>query len=137
MRTKDIVTVMKAVSQYSKEIVGFNPVLWLSDDKNIALVNDEGDITLFEYESKGVYSGHYFLFSRGKKAVLVCRKFLQEFFEEYPVEILKGLTPVENLGARWMNNVLGFETHCVTETVAGPCLVVTMTREQFYKVKEK
>lgn len=130
MRSKDFITMMKSVSPHLHRIIGFNPVSWITDDNNIMLVEGE-DVALFEHKSPGVYSGHYMMKSRGSVALASCKKLLKEFFQEYDVEVLTGLTPVENLGARWMNKKLGFEQHLVVETANGPHLLVMMTREQY------
>ena len=84
-------------------IDGFNPEDWLADHKNIAL-EISGDFALFEYVNKGVYTGHYFFKSRGKRAVERGRDLLHEaFMGGHGIKAIRGLSPLEKLGARWLN----------------------------------
>ena len=51
MRTYDVNKVKAATAQYAREIEGFHPEEWLSDEKNIALINDKDDVALFEHQA--------------------------------------------------------------------------------------
>ena len=130
MRTFEENDVVPAVAQYAHRITGFYPKEWLEDNKNVALINDRGDVALFEYYSKGVYTGHYFFWSRGKEAVSSAEDFLSEFFTEYDVEVLQGWTPLVNRGARWMNKRLGFKSYGVL-LFEDPCEHVMMTKQEW------
>jgi hypothetical protein len=134
MRTFDIEKVVAATQDYETE--GFHPSEWLSHDGNIALINDNEDIALFEEQSDlapGTVCGHYFFFSRGKQAVKAAENFLEEIFSEpeYSVKTIMGLTPTDHKGALWMNKRLGFKEHGTVDTVIGPCKFVLMTKEQW------
>jgi hypothetical protein len=134
MRTFDLDKVLAATSQYAEEIEGFNPEEWISNEKNIALVNDNSDIALFEHQVAltDTVCGHYFFFSRGKEAVKAAEEFLGEIFSsKYYVETITGLTPETHKGALWMNRRLGFKDHGQVSTVIGPCRFVILTKEQW------
>lgn len=134
LRTYDIVKVKQATSQYAEEIEGFDPEEWLANEMNIALINKNDDIALFEHQVNltNTVCGHYFFFSRGKEAVKAAKDFLKEIFsDDYYVETITGLTPVEHKGALWMNRKLGFKDHGQVDTIIGPCRFVMLTKEQW------
>jgi hypothetical protein len=135
-RTFDPVKVKAATAQYAEEIEGFHPDDWLANDMNIALTNEDDDIALFEHQVDltNTVCGHYFFFSRGKKAVKASKEFLEEIFSgKYYVETIIGLTPETHKGALWMNRRLGFKDHGQVKTVIGPCRFVMLTKEQWHK----
>lgn len=133
MRTYDIQKIVAATSQYSDEIEGFSPSEWVNNDLNIALINDNEDIALFEHQDGLVNTvcGHYFFWSRGKEAYTAAQEFLKEVFTSTYIETITGLTPVEHKGALWMNRKLGFTEHGNVQTVVGPCRFVLLTKEQW------
>lgn len=101
-----------------------------TDGPNICL-RDKNDLAFFENESKGVWSGHYFFESRGKTALTLAKSFLKEFCQEIQPNIIKGLTPLEKLGARWMSRQLGFKSYGVVQTIVGPCELFILTKEDW------
>jgi hypothetical protein len=123
--------VAQAVAQYAEEIVGLDIPSWLKNPKNIALTNDNKDVVMFEDQagSLGAVCGHYFLFSRGRKAIEACKEFLAELFTETDVKIVLGLTPENNKAALWMNRQLGFKEHGTIETEIGPCRFVILSKD--------
>lgn len=134
MRTYTPGIVKAATAQYATDIVGFNVDEWLDTPVNVALVNSAGDVALFEHrpEFPQTVYGHYFFFSRGKEAIAAAEEFLQEIFQsEYYVNTITGLTPIENKGAVWMNKHLGFVEQGCVETEAGPCILVSLTKQQW------
>lgn len=131
MRTFNIDKVIEATSQYADSIEDFYPEEWLENIDNIALINENDDVMLFQYIKDGTYFGHYFLFSRGREAVRAASEFIQELFAEYPVNRIVGLTPITNLGARWMNKRINFKSQGVMDTIAGPCELVVQTKEEW------
>lgn len=136
VRTYDTQTIAQAVADYSSQVSGFDPEAWVQDDQNIALVNDNGDVALFErqWRAPTTVAGHYFFKSRGKIAREVAKDFLWEIFlGPYQVEIIAGLTPVEHLGALWMNKQLGFKQHGEIETPSGKFKFVMLTKQEWLK----
>lgn len=109
MRTFDSDLVAKEVLHWKGPLEGFDPVQWLQDQKNIALLRAE-DLALFQYELPGIYIGHYFFNSRGKGALVSGSRLLAEIFSYKEVEAVKGYTPLTNLGARWISRQLGFKS---------------------------
>lgn len=133
MRTFDVDLVSKAVSQYGK-VTGFYPEEWLQDKNNVALTNDNEDVALFQRTEEGLSSvyGHYFFWSRGKKAVKAAKEFLVEIFTgPYNVEVIIGLTPVEHKGAVWMNKQLGFKTVAVMPSIHGDMNMVLLNKSEW------
>lgn len=130
-RTWDIETVINATNQYRENITGFYPVEWLLDNDNLAFSNEFGDVALFEKMYPGVYTGHYFFLCRGKKALKTARETLDLVFKEFPVKVIRGITPSEHLGARWMSRQLGFKSHGFVETIKGVEEVFILTKEDW------
>ena len=134
MRTYDVEKIKAAVSQYSTEIEGFYPEEWVENELNVALINENDDIALFENQLglENTVCGHYFFWSRGKQAYEAAKKFLEEIFsDDSYVQTITGLTPIEHKGALWMNRRLGFKEHGDVSTSVGPCRFVILTKEQW------
>ena len=138
MRTYDVEKVKAATAQYAEEIVGFDPEEWLSDPLNIALINDNEDIALFENQiaATNAVCGHYFFFSRGKEAVKAATQFLREIFC-YDVQTIVGITPEDNKGAIWMNRRLGFKEYGQVATEVGPCRLVVLTKKEWEQINNE
>lgn len=103
---------------------------WAADDRNIA-IEEDGDYGVFEYFLPGVYTGHYFFLSRGSKAKRIAVDMLNEIFDTYEAEVIRGLTPVHHRGALWMNRQLGFQSYGVVDTIAGPHELFILLKEDF------
>lgn len=104
---------------------------WVANPANIALLNDKGDLALFE-PSPGAYSGHYYFKSRGKQAIISGRELLNELFNtEYNIHVLIGLVPIKHLGARWMTKKLGFTPNGVVKIKDNPYEMFILTRKEF------
>lgn len=114
MQTRNIEKIQKAVLQYPEAANNFDAKTWIENERNIALINEQEDVALFERydQQQNAVFGHYFFFSRGKEAIETANQFLKEIFTtpEYSVKIILGFTPVEHKAALWMNKRLGFET---------------------------
>ena len=133
-RTFDTKKVTEAVRLYSEEILGFDPDQWLKSDGNVALINEKGDISLFErqWRQPNTVYGHYFFKSRGKSAITIAQEMLKEIFSgKYDVEVIVGLTPVEHKGAIWLNSRLGFKSYGDIDTEAGLCRFVLLTKQEW------
>lgn len=126
----ELAEVVEATKDYMDGLLGFVPEEWCANPSNIPISNGDGNVALFEYERPGVYTGHYFLKARGKEALKVCQDILAEVFSG-DVEVIRGLTPLENLGARWMNKKLGFTSYGVVKTISGPCELVILTKKEY------
>lgn len=109
MRTYDTSLITPAIEFYLKSSTLVDPKEWIKNSDNIALLNDNGDLALFEKGIKDIYSGHYYFKSRGRTAIKAGHAFLDELFNTcYNIDILMGLSPLTNLPARWMSRRLGF-----------------------------
>lgn len=110
-------------------MLGFEPEEWLSHPLNLALSDGDGNVSLFELGSDGIYTGHYFFIVRGKAAKRVATEMLAFFFDNTDAKAIRGLTPLTNLGARWMSRQIGFKGHGVVQTDNGPCELFIITKE--------
>lgn len=131
-RTKNFDDINQATKAHLHKLTSFDPRIWTEDDSNVALINENKDVALFQRSAPRVVFGHYFFHSRGRAALNAATDMLKEIFTgPYNVEVIQGLTPLEKLGARWLNRKLGFTSHGVTDTVAGPCEIVILTRNEW------
>lgn len=132
MRTYDVNIVTDATDQFAENIYGFIPEEWLANDDNVALTNEHGDVSLFEREMPGVVTGHYFFHSRGRDAITAAEQMLREAFTgDYDIKLIRGLTPLKTLGARWLSRQLGFSSYGVVETTVGCCELVILTKQEW------
>ncbi len=108
-RVSDVDIVRDVMRPYIEELRGFEPETWLLNSSNVCLLVGN-DISFFEYEGEGVYTGHLFFESRGRKALDSGRLLLSHFVSTYKPFGIRGLTPAEYKGARWINRQLGFKS---------------------------
>jgi hypothetical protein len=130
-QTHDIESLLRTLAPYIHELEGFSAEAWLEQEPNICLTDGKGSFALFEYNTRGIYTGHYFFVVRGKAALKLAKEFLDFLFKNYEVELIRGLTPLEKLGARWMNRKLGFTSYGVVKTIVGPCELVILTNQEY------
>lgn len=109
---------------------------WISDFFNIALTNEAGDVALFEYVKEGLYTGHYFYNSRGRKALSTSEEFLNEIFSREEVQAIQGFTPLRNRKARWLSRQIGFSSYGVIQ-LNEPCEHFILTRNEYNQRKEE
>lgn len=132
MRTFDANLVSQAVAFFRKTELDFDPVDWISNHANFAFINEAGDMALFEHELPHVVTGHYYFRSRGKTALKAAREFLDEIFDSrYNIQVIRGLTPLTHLGARWMNRQLGLKSYGVVQTTIGPHEIFILTKKEY------
>lgn len=131
-RTTHLEDILQATDAYKHELHGWYPDEWIKNPDNVALINENKDVSLFQQMLPGVMFGHYFYHSRGREALKTALAMRDEIFSgPYNVQVVQGLTPLQKLGARWLNRKLGFKSYGVIDTVAGPCEVVILTKEEW------
>lgn len=122
-----------AANQYDvyRDAIDFKE--WMEGD-NIALIDDDGNIGLFEKNYPGVFTAHYlFLPScRGRKAINLSIQMLREIFTNHGAKTIRGVTPLSNMAARWITRQLGFTSHGVCTFLQGPCELFTLTIDEFF-----
>jgi hypothetical protein len=107
------------------DVVGYDPDE-LVRHPNV-LLKDGDNLGLFEYDSPGVYSGHYLFRSGGAyeraRAMIAC------MFSEHGARVIKGLTPVDNTAALRLTRKLGFTSYGTIDTVAGEMELSILTKD--------
>lgn len=132
MRTYDVQQVRETIEGLHEDGVNMSAEDWVNNPANIALVNDSGDVALFEIGFKNVYTGHYYFTSKGRKAIQVARQFIDELFNTcYNIEVILGLTPLTNLPARWLSRQVGFKSHGVVEGPKRHYEMFIITKREF------
>ena len=131
MRSYDALLAYEAVKALTEDEPTVDMIEWVADQKNILLINEYGDLSLFESDPTGRnVTGHYYFKSRGRRAVQSAKEFLVEVFD-LGVQTIKGITPLNNLGARWMSRHLGFKSYGVVQTFKEPCELFIMHHTEF------
>ena len=131
-RAYDVEDLMETMEPYLHELEGFYPKEWLNNKENVCLTDGNGNFTLYERQLAPVVIGHYFLKARGREALNLCKRFLEEIFTgPYNVSIIHGVTPHDKRGALWMNKQLGFKSQGPINTIVGPCELVMLTKEEW------
>jgi hypothetical protein len=132
-RTYDTELVAKAIKHFLEDNAeNVDPIEWISNPENIVLVNDQGDMALFEKGVKNIYSGHYFFKSRGRQAIKAGLGFLDELFNTcYNIQVLMGLVPLTHLGARWLTRRLGFKSYGIERTSRRPYELFIITKKEY------
>jgi hypothetical protein len=106
---------------------GFDPFALAGDPENVILI-EGNDVALFEGEGS-VYTGHYFFTeARGRNALNLAQRMIDELFDSYGAVVIKGLTPVDNKAALWITRQLGFESHGVVSHAVGDFELFTLSR---------
>ncbi len=131
MRETNIEALLQTMSPHLP-LQGFDPETWLTFPFNVALTDGEGNFALFERYSEFVVTGHYFFKVRGKKAASVAKTLLKEAFTgPYNIQTIRGLTPLEKLGARWLSKHIGFKSYGEVDTKAGPCELFILNKNEW------
>jgi hypothetical protein len=117
---------------------GINCNDWLANHRNVMLV-DGDDVGLGTFEYPGVYNIHWFFVSRGRGAIDAAKRLLTEFFNNYDVQTVRGLTPTSHAyaGARWLGRKIGLTSYGeVTYPNGEECELFIMTKNEFEKGQE-
>lgn len=131
-RSFDIEDLVATMWPYREEVYGFFPEEWLDNQLNIALTDGNGNYGLFEYEQKGIYTGHYFYpTARGKNAKNLAKEMIEAIFTKYDGHLIRGLTPTHKRHAQWMSRQLGFTSYGVVETPVDDCEIFILTKEEW------
>lgn len=105
---------------------------WVNDPSNIVLMDDIGNMALFEIGFKDIYTGHYYFKSRGREAINAAKGFLDEIFNTcYNIDVILGLTPEDNKAARWFSRQVGFKSHGLVEGPKRHYEMFIITKKEF------
>lgn len=134
MRTWDAIKIGQAIECFLHTDTIVDPIEWLSDQNNLVLENDRGDLGLMEYgiQAKKVHSCHCYFKSRGRQAVKAAREFLDELFNTcYNVDILMTMTPIERREVRWFSRQAGFTSYGIQEARGKQYELFIVTKKEF------
>lgn len=131
-RTRSIEQVRSQTEPWRDKIGRFTPEEWLSFDDNIALTDGE-NIVLLEKATDQLYTAHYFFVVKGKAAKDKAFEFLDHIFDKTPIAVLRGLTPLSNQPARWMNRQLGFQSCGPVSTPQGHTELFILHKRDYLK----
>lgn len=135
-QTHNVEALLQTLEPHMHELEGFSAEAWLEQTPNICLTDENGNFALFEYNEPKKYTGHYFFVDRGKKALNLAKEFLEFFFNNYDVEVIRGMTPLESLGARWLSRQIGFKSYGVIFPINRPCELFILTRKEYKDINK-
>lgn len=124
--------------QFERQMEEFRDIIedldvkgWLENPNNICLVDDRGNIGLLDYASPGLYNVHCFFQDRGKDAIKHGRAMLKYAFHYDEVKVMRGLTPLKLIGARWFNRKMGMQSEGVLYYGDEPSELFILTKQMF------
>lgn len=122
-RTSDYDKVEQTLSTLSKYVQdSFDIKEWAESNKDNVILRAGEDFALFDFESDGLYQGHYlFENARGADAVELASEMINTMFLEYNARVIKGLVPSDNKAAIWLSRKIGFVSLGKVETLNGEC----------------
>lgn len=128
-------TISEAAKLFGYQVAGFYPDQWVKDLNNIALVDENGNMALFEVENGTLASGHYLFKHKGQAGINSGLAIIAELFTNpcYNIKAIRGFTPEENRAAKLVSRKLGFKEVAVVDTVEGPCSLFVLTKEEWKK----
>ena len=115
-------------------LTGLSPREWFDDPGNTALIDENENLFLLEGEE--VPSLHYFFKSRGRDAVRAAKAFLAYYFDGGG-RAVKGLTPVDKKGARWLSRQIGGKSYGIVYTIHGDFELFILTKEEHYEFNSR
>lgn len=128
-RSYDIEELVTSIEPYPHLLMDFNPEEWLANPNNIMLSDAKGNVTLWDKNIDGVYTAHIFFVIKGRAAKSLALEMIDKFWDITKEKVVRGLTPLENLPARWMARQLGFKSYGAVQTVFGPCELFILFKE--------
>lgn len=101
--------------------------------KNQVWYDGEGNFNLLTWNGEGVYTAHYFFpTKRGRAALDMVKAGLKAVFvDNDEIQVLRGLTPVTQRGAIWMNRQLGFKSYGTVEDGERSYEIFILTKKEY------
>lgn len=109
---------------------------WLANHLNIMYVVD-GNVGLATYEYPGVYNAHWFFKARGKEALDIAFAMYDDLFNVQGAKAVRGITPVELRGARYLAKRIGFISMGIEEYPDGFYDIMVLTKNDFNLKQEE
>lgn len=123
----------KTFKKYPREYLpeDFSLAEWLTDINNVIICVDN-NYGIFEFQSRGVYNGHYLSAGgTGQEIKKAFRTIANQFFEITGAEIIHGVIPNNNIGALRLSQWMGATRFDDVDTSAGMASINILTREAF------
>lgn len=120
-------TVISAINE-SPMNRGLRGADWVADDRNIAITDDAGNVTIFDYEDEGVYQAHFLRHEGGRGAIRRIKAAYSEMFERHGATVLFGLAPDDRPDVKLMARWTGAKSHGRRLTEHGFCELFILTR---------
>lgn len=132
VETKDFDKINVMMDKHRDIVADFDLKKWLDDKNNLAFTDDRENIGLLEYDRPGLYNSHLFFNSRGREALQCAKDMIANAFDNYPVEVMRGYTPLTNKAARWFDRQLGYTSYGVIHMNGTPdCELFILTKQEF------
>jgi hypothetical protein len=138
MRSYDPEILRKATTPYPESVpANFDFEGWLANHRNIMYVVGD-NVGLATYEYPGVYNAHWFFTARGKEALDIAFQMYDDLFNKQGAKAVRGITPVDLKGARYLAKRIGFISLGIIEEFSkGPSELMYLSREAFNTEQEK
>jgi hypothetical protein len=109
---------------------------WIANRHNIMYVigNNVG-IATFDYP--GCYTAHWFFKARGKEALDIAFAMYDDLFNQQGAEVVRGITPVNLRGARYLAKRIGFVSLGIETYPDGDHEIMCLTKDEFNKKQKE
>lgn len=104
---------------------------WL-DNHNHVMYEEGGSVGLCTFEYTGLYTVHWYFKVRGREAINLGRKMLDDLFTNHGAEAVRGLTRIDIKAARWAARQLGMKSYGIVTYPEGEYELFCMTKDEFY-----
>jgi hypothetical protein len=135
MRSYDPEVFKKATETYREKVPEDFPFeAWLEDRRNV-MYDVDGNVGLGTFEYPGMYSAHWFFHAKGKEALDIAFKMYDDLFNNIGAKAVRGVTPIDLRGARYLAKRIGFTTVSFEDFKDGNGLheVMVLTKEDFIR----
>lgn len=109
---------------------------WTANHRNIMYVVGD-NVGLATYDYPGVYTAHWFFKARGKEALAIAFAMYHDLFNNHDAKAVRGITPVELRGARYLAKRIGFVSLGIADYPDGPCEIMCLTRDEFNRQEQR
>jgi hypothetical protein len=104
---------------------------WLAFDGNIPIVSDAGDVTLFDYQSDGIYEIHVLYVSRGREAIKQAVEAIRIMFERQGASLIFAMAPIIRPEVRLLARWAGMRSAGLRDTTEGLCELFVLSKFQW------
>lgn len=110
---------------------------WVGNTNNVMYVEEDGSVGLCTYEYPGLFTVHWYFKAKGREALNLAVRMLDDLFTNYGAKAVRGLTKVQLKAAKWAARKIGMKSYGVVKFPTGEYELLYMTKDEFYSYNKK